>query len=148
MPSKKKKQKSKKTKSKKSAAKILAHRGKKSLKTTRGKKSLRRGSRGTQTSKKAKVSRTKPRIDALSDIERDIRNRGPVGASGALSDFQGLSRKAEADSESVEELVQEGNIFESGAVTGVEEADNQDAREVHTRELSEDDVPDEYLDKD
>jgi hypothetical protein len=48
----------------------------------------------------------------------------------------------------VDELVEEGNVFEAGAVAGVEEADNADEKEVHTRELPEDDVPEEYLDKD
>jgi hypothetical protein len=48
----------------------------------------------------------------------------------------------------VDELVEEGNIFEAGAVAGVEEADNADEKEVHTHEVSEDDVPDEYLEKD
>lgn len=52
------------------------------------------------------------------------------------------------DSESVEELVEEGNVFEAGVVTGVEEADDADEREVHTHEVPEDDVPEEYLDKD
>lgn len=61
-------------------------------------------------------------------------------------DFQGLSRAEEADSESVDELVEEGNVFEAGAVAGVEEADNADEREVHTHEVPEDDVPEEYLD--
>jgi hypothetical protein len=47
----------------------------------------------------------------------------------------------------VDELVEEGNLFEAGAVAGVEEADDADEREVQTHEVSEDDVPDEYLDK-
>jgi hypothetical protein len=59
-----------------------------------------------------------------------------------------LSRVEQADSESVDELVEEGNVFEAGAVAGVEEADDHDASEVHTREILEDDVPDEYLDQD
>ena len=59
-----------------------------------------------------------------------------------------MSRAEEADSESVDELVEEGNTFEAGAVAGVEEADNSDEREVHTHEVSEDDVPGEYLEKD
>ena len=63
-------------------------------------------------------------------------------------DFQGLSRAQQADSESVEELVEEGNVAEAGAVAGVEQADDEDTREVHTHEVPEDDVPDEYLDKD
>ena len=64
------------------------------------------------------------------------------------ADQQGLSRVAQADSESVDELLEEGNVFEAGAVAGVEEADDQDTREVHTHEVPEDDVPDEYLEKD
>lgn len=63
-------------------------------------------------------------------------------------DFEGLSRAEQADSESVDELVEEGNAFEAGAVAGVEEADSSDEREVHTHEVPEDDVPEEYLDKD
>jgi len=59
-----------------------------------------------------------------------------------------LSRRERADSESVDELLEEGNAFEADAVSGVEEADNTDEREVHTHEVPEDDVPGEYLDKD
>ncbi len=62
--------------------------------------------------------------------------------------MRGVSRAELADSESVDELLDEGNAFEAGAVAGVEEADNEDEREVHTHEFPEDDVPEEYLDKD
>jgi hypothetical protein len=58
-----------------------------------------------------------------------------------------LSRVEQADSESVDELVEEGNLFEAGAVAGVEEADDSDEHEVRTREMPEDDVPEEYLDE-
>jgi hypothetical protein len=68
--------------------------------------------------------------------------------SGAQSgDLQGLSTVEGADSESVGELLEEGNPFEAGVVTGVEEAENADEREVKTHEVLEDDVPDEYLEK-
>ena len=63
-------------------------------------------------------------------------------------DFQGLSGRESADSESVEELLEEGNAFEAEAVSGVEDADSSDEKEVRTHELPEDDVPGEYLDKD
>jgi hypothetical protein len=63
-------------------------------------------------------------------------------------DLAGLSRTEQADSESVDELVEEGNVFEAGAVAGVEAADDEDTKEVQTHEFLEDDVPDEYLDKD
>lgn len=62
--------------------------------------------------------------------------------------MQGLSDRESADSESVDELLEEGNSFEAGVVSGVEDADNHDEREVHTHELPEDDVPEEYLDND
>jgi hypothetical protein len=63
-------------------------------------------------------------------------------------DLKGASRAEQADSESVDELVEEGNLFEAGAVAGVEEADESDEKEVHTHEFPEDDVPEEYLDED
>jgi len=58
-----------------------------------------------------------------------------------------LSDVERADSESVDELIDEGNAFEAGVISGVEEADDQDGREVRTREVPEDDVPGEYLDE-
>jgi hypothetical protein len=68
--------------------------------------------------------------------------------SGELSgDLQGLSNREAADSESVDELLEEGNAFEADAVSGVEAADDADEQEVHTHEVPEDDVPGEYLDE-
>jgi hypothetical protein len=63
-------------------------------------------------------------------------------------DLQGLSRRESADSESVDELAEEGSAFEAGVVAGVESADDSDEKEVRTHEVPEDDVPSEYLDKD
>jgi hypothetical protein len=62
-------------------------------------------------------------------------------------DLQGLSRLEAADSESVDELIEEGNAFEADVVAGVESAADADEKEVHTHEVPEDDVPGEYLDK-
>ena len=61
--------------------------------------------------------------------------------------MQGLSRPEAADSESVEELLEEGNAFEAGIVSGVEDAENANEKEVRTHEVPEDDVPGEYLDE-
>ena len=73
--------------------------------------------------------------------------RGRTDRSGERSgDLQGLSSVAGADSESVDELLEEGNAFEAEAVTGVEDAGNTDEKEVRTHEVPEDDVPEEYLD--
>ena len=63
-------------------------------------------------------------------------------------DDVGLSDAAGADSESVDELLDEGNAFEAGVVSGVERADDSEEQEVRTKEVPEDDVPDEYLDND
>jgi hypothetical protein len=72
---------------------------------------------------------------------------GPDSA-GQSGDTQGLSDVAEAGSESVEELLEEGQSFEAEAIEGVEDAPEPDVAEVHTRQVPEDDVPSEYLDND
>jgi len=78
---------------------------------------------------------------------RSFAAEGPGSRSGEQSgDLQGLSRSAAADSESVEELLEEGNAFEAGAVLGVEDAGSSE-KEVRTHEVPEDDVPGEYLDE-
>jgi diaminopimelate epimerase len=68
-------------------------------------------------------------------------------SGGQSGDLQGLSGVESADSESVGELLEEGNAFEADVVTGVEAADNADEREVRTHEVPEDDVPGEYSDE-
>ena len=77
-----------------------------------------------------------------------IKNKeGGPGSAGQSGDTQGLSDVEEADSESVEELIEEGQSFEAEVIKGVEDAPDPDVAEVHTREVPEDDVPSEYLDK-
>jgi hypothetical protein len=75
------------------------------------------------------------------------RGLGP-GAGGQSGDNQGLSRREQADSESVEELSEEGQEFEAEVISGVENARDPDQSEVRTREVPEDDVPSEYDDQD
>ena len=77
--------------------------------------------------------------------ERDDAGSNSAGQSG---DDQGLPEDAEADSESVKELVEEGQFAEAEAVEGVEEASGPEARPVRTRQFPVDDVPQEYLDED
>jgi hypothetical protein len=62
-------------------------------------------------------------------------------------DLQGLSNVQGADSESVDELLEEGNAFEADVVKGVEDAGDDDEGEVHTHQVPQDDVPGEYLNK-
>ncbi len=75
-------------------------------------------------------------------------SRDTTEALSGSGDLQGLSRVESSDSESVDELLEEGNAFEAGIVEGVEDAGDRGDREVRTREVPEDDVPEEYLDKD
>jgi hypothetical protein len=70
-----------------------------------------------------------------------------AASGGQSGDTQGLSQIEEADSESVEELVEEGQYFEAEAVSGVEDAKDPDQGEVTTSEVPEDDVPLEYTDR-
>jgi hypothetical protein len=80
--------------------------------------------------------------DSFSAQEAAARSAGQAG------DLQGLSDVEAADSESADELLEEGNAFEAGIVTGVEAAERATPSEVHTHEVLEDDVPEEYLNPD
>ena len=70
---------------------------------------------------------------------------GPDSA-GQSGDTQQLSRRPTVSSQSVEELLEEGNTLEAEAVQGVENAEDADVSEVQTHEVPADDVPAEYLD--
>jgi hypothetical protein len=64
------------------------------------------------------------------------------GQSGAL---QGLSDIEGASSESVDELLEEGNAFEAGVVKGVEDAPDADEGEVRTHQRpQEEDLPEDF----
>jgi N utilization substance protein A len=64
------------------------------------------------------------------------------GQSGAL---QGLSDVESADSESVDELLEEGNAFEAEVVKGVEDAPEADEGEVRTHQRpQEEDLPEDF----
>jgi hypothetical protein len=69
-------------------------------------------------------------------------------AAGQSGDTEGISEEAEADSESVEELLEDGQAFEAEVVSGVESAGNADDGGVRTHEVPEDDVPEEYENQD
>jgi len=98
--------------------------------------------------KKRVAAKNQPRKKSKSVGELAfLPERGGSRSGEQSGDLQGLSRLKAADSESVDELVQEGNAFEADVVAGVERADNTDEQEVRTHEVPEDDVPGEYLDK-
>jgi len=86
-------------------------------------------------------------IETHSSVSPKKRGGGTESA-GQSGDTQGLSDVEEADSESVEELLEEGQSFEAEAIGGVEDAPDADVAEVHTKQVPEDDVPPEYLNND
>jgi len=101
---------------------------------------MRTGAKTTGASR-AQVLRGSQSLDAEAFAAPGSRAR----SAGQSGDLQGLSNLEGADSESVDELIEEGNAFEADVVAGVESADNE--REVRTHEVPEDDVPGEYLDE-
>jgi hypothetical protein len=151
----KKKTKKKQAKSRRVASKKVK-RIKKAVKTKLTKK-------GTTPKKKLVKKKAAPKKKAIGKTKRAAKKpvRGksqtvdtvaytPEGLSarsgGQSGDLQGLSNLAGANSESVDELLEEGNAFEAEIVKSVQDAGNADEGEVHTHEVPEDDVPGEYRD--
>jgi hypothetical protein len=137
----KKKTKKKATKPKKSASK--------KSKPAKGAKKSAKQRVSAKSAKRKPTSVKKPaRKGSAQSGSAEFLGRGRGSVSGEQSgDLQGLSRSETANSESVDELLEEGNAFEADAVIGVEEAESGDPREVRTHEVPEDDVPEEYLEK-
>src|ERR1700674_4488836 len=145
----KKKTKKKHTKLKKSALKKTAASKRKPVKKKVGKKLAKKkaAQKKKPASKKAAV-----KARALGKKTEGAKTadalKKPWRSAVQSGDLQGLSNVETADSESVGELVEEGNAFEADIVAGVEDGGRHDEREVRTHEVPEDDVPGEYLDKD
>jgi hypothetical protein len=155
----KKKAKKKQTKSKQAA------RGKLAAKKKTGKKKAVGKEVPPKEQSESKSAHKKAKVKAVSKKTNSSR-RGPVrrrsqtaeansfsaqeaaSSAGQAGDLQGLSDVEAADSESADELIEEGNAFEAGIVTGVEDAERATPSEVHTHEVLEDDVPEEYVDPD
>jgi N utilization substance protein A len=147
MTLKKTKRKNKQAKSKAATAKSVKTSHKKAVHKAK-KPSTKKARKDTTSTTRRGYKKTS--VNSERDIQQEFRSKAPrrIGFGQQSGDLQDLSRAQQADSESVDELVEEGNIFEAGAVAGVEEAESADQREVHTHEVPEDDVPEEYLDKD
>ncbi|MGH9609072.1 MAG: hypothetical protein ACRD4Q_09030 [Candidatus Acidiferrales bacterium] len=92
------------------------------------------------------TARKKAREDRISTPAEQA--KPDLNSAGQSGDIQGLSAVPEADSESVEELTEEGQYLEAEAVGDFEDAPDPDVAEVRTKEVPEDDVPPEYLGKD
>lgn len=95
-----------------------------------------------------KITKAFNRTRRDKDIPLDSLDLSPDVSGLQSGDLEGLSNDESADSESVDELLEEGNAFEAGIVQGIEDSRNREGQEVRTREVPEDDVPQEYLDPD
>jgi hypothetical protein len=155
---------------KRPAAKRFDHHGQETQSRQEGGKksyqeeAVRPGKSARKLKRKA-VPRAKPRRAASRAVEPssgsassslDPRRAGRLRLNDAdesarrrrIGDLQGISMRDRADSESVGELLEEGQTLEAEAVQGVEDALDADQGEIRTHEVPEDDVPQEYLDND
>jgi hypothetical protein len=109
----------------------------------------------TKTVAKARTALRRGSSDADTDLRGNqdvetvpMKQKSRVARAGAGSgDLQGISSVEDVDSESEDELLEEGQSFEAGIISGVEKAGNEEG-EVVTHEVLEDDVPLEYDDED
>ena len=140
----------KKTKKISSKSKRTVHKKAAATKTVKPSKQSPKKKFALQPAQKKKASGKSKRSTGQKTRRGSTRTfspEGPASRSGEQSgDLQGLSRSAAADSESVDELLEEGSAFEADAVLGVEQAEANE-KEVRTHEVPEDDVPGEYLDE-
>jgi hypothetical protein len=138
---------------------------KKQVKKTKRKAATARQTK-PKSKPKAKKASARPKARAKKKAKQkpvQKRSRGRAGSAelvgyqprglgavvgGQSGDIQGISGALRADSESVEELLEEGQTFEAQAVAGVENAPDPDESEVVTHQVPEDDVPEEYRERD
>jgi hypothetical protein len=122
-----------------------------------GKKTTARSKAAKSRPAKNKVSRKTKIVRATAAVRRksqsvetvSLEPKGPGTRAGVgAGDFQGISILENVDSESAEELLEEGQAFEAGIISGVEDAPDANKSEVTTHEVPQDDVPGEYDDED
>src|SRR5579859_1818429 len=133
---------------KSAASKASAARRKKAKKAAPkkriAKKSLAARKKSSAKKKPATKKAPRRRAEVINPVTPSGRRGLGPESGGQSGDTQGLSRRSYDDSESVEELMEEGQYMEAEAVSGVENAPDADQGEVRTRQFPEDDVPEEY----
>src|SRR2546430_4521763 len=95
----------------------------------------------TPTALRTRVRGKSQSVDTEAFAPEALRER----SGGQSGDLQGLSNIEGADSESVAELMEEGNAFEADAVAGGGQAGGTDPKEIRTPEGPPGDVSREYL---
>jgi hypothetical protein len=136
--------KAKQKKAKRGAKKITAK-----AKSSRKKAAPKRKAARKPVARRRPIRETQALLGSQSVETLQLKRRAWEAAAGAGGgDFGGLSVVEGADSQSADELLEEGQTFEAGIVSGVENAPDPDQGEVRTHEVPQDDVPEEYDDKD
>ena len=118
--------------------------------SARGKKlaaKKKKPGRAARTKKKARKTRLRGRASAAALVSYGPRGLG-ARSGGQAGDTQGVSSAVDVDSESVEELIEEGQALEAEAISGVEDARDADESEVRVHERPEDDLHEEYRERD
>ena len=85
-------------------------------------------------------------IEPVTPVKKPPAETGPA-AGGQSGDLQGLPAREESESESVQELVEEGQYYEASVVDSVENAPPADEGPLRPRRRPEDELPPEYADK-
>lgn len=138
-------------KSKQKITRRLVAKSKSAKKAPMAKKRTPKRNASASATAKIRTAPKKPRVrgkrEDVDSVVFDPKGLGPRSA-GQSGDLQGLSNRGSADSESVDELLEEGNAFEANVVKGVEDVLDADEGGVRTHEVPEDDVPEEYLERD
>ena len=136
--------KAKQKKAKRGAKKVTAKAKLSAKKKAAKRKTARKPASRRRPARKPQVVLGSQSVETVS-----LKRRARTAAAGAGGgDFGGASVAESVDSESADELLEEGQTFEAGIVSGVENAPDPDQGEVRTHEVPQDDVPEEYDDKD
>jgi hypothetical protein len=121
-----------KSQSKSRARRPVQAQAKPSTRAVRGRKQETPSARPARATR---IVRDQDELESITTMRTDTyRTGGGPTAGGQAGDVTGLSRVPTADSESVEELVEEGQDFEAEIVSGVEDAPDADQGDIKTHE--------------
>lgn len=121
----KRKASSKKTNKKKRASKKARRKASAKTSTRMKRERARKNRRARRASLSRGLNSSRAQVIPESEPERSM-------AAGQSGDIEGLSEIEDADSESVEELTEEGQDYEAEIVEGVERAADRPGKEVRT----------------
>lgn len=102
--------------------------------------------RRRKPARRRRITRVRGSATGAGEVSLPVRPGFGPGSGGQSGDIEGLPDAPGANSESVEELAEEGQSFEAELIDAVEVSPDPDEAEVKTREVPEDDVPKEYDD--